>query len=184
MFHYNSPTTIACKGKKPATQQTLQENPSPLDKANSQGLKELERQEVTKTPAKNRMEHPDEMQTKVQSEPAKFDKSFIRDPTRNPAGGPVRSSVKDPAGGAQLQFQQNIDTIKVNVPEILDSHIVEVNADLTLANKANDLLDSDSDSEMRVCVAYLKKKRKKAKLKAKFEQLEQEIAAGFLDKHH
>ena len=81
----------------------------------------------------------------------------------------------------QLQPQQNVDAIEIDVPEVSDLCIIEVVADSTTANKADDLSNSDSDSEMRAYVVYLKRKKEKAKLKAKLKHLEHEMAAVFVD---
>lgn len=114
------------------------------------------------------------MQIEVAVEPAEDGRSPIRDPTRNPAGDPVGGHSgdltegtqlrpqlnKNLTGNAQLQPQQNLDTMKVDKLEVPDLRIVEVVADPTTANKADNLSDFNSDSEMRAHVAYLKKKKK------------------------
>ena len=91
---------------------------------------------------------------------------------------------RDLSRDADLQPQQDIDIIKVDIPEVPDLHIVEVVIDPTTANKADDLTNSDSNSEIRMRVAYLKRKKEKARLRAKLKHLEHKMARGFIDERH
>lgn len=83
-----------------------------------------------------------------------------------------------------MQLQQDIDAIEVDKPNISDPCVVEVVADPTTANEADDLTNSDSNSEMRTRVAYLKRKKEKARLRAKLERLKHKMADGFVDEPH
>lgn len=138
------------------------------------------------------------MQTKVAAEPAENGRDSVGDPTRDSVvdlvggrgGNLTRGTQLQPqqnrnlTGGVKLQPQQDVDAMKVDVFEVSNPHIVEVIADSTTANRADDLSDSDSDSEIRARVAYLKKKKEKAKLRAELEHLKCEMAGGFVDERH
>ena len=160
------------KGKELATQQTLCKNLSPSNKANFQDSREPDKQEIAETPANDTTECLSETQTKVTVEPAENDKGSVGDLAVDPVGGHGENSTggaqlqpqqnRGLTGGMQLQSQQDINAIEVNVPKVPDLHIVEVVADSTTTNRADNLSNSDSDSEMRAHVAYLKKKKKKS----------------------
>ena len=70
--------------------------------------------------------------------------------------------------------------MEVNPLEIPDPYVIDVVADQTTANKADDLSDSISDSEIKAHVAVLRKQKEKAELKAKLERLERKKAGEFV----
>ena len=189
---------MAKKRKEPATQRTLRGDPTPSYKANSQGSREFKHQEVPETSVEDTTEHPLETQTKRAIESAENSRDSVRDPTRDPAVDPVGGHRGNLTGGAQLQPQQNrgligdanlqpqrdIDAIEVDPPEVPDPRIVEVVADQTIANKADDLSNSVSDSEIRTCIAVLRKQKERAELKAKLERLKRKNTGGFVGKQH
>ena len=185
---------MAQKGKKPATQQILYGDLTSLHKANSQGSQEPEQQEVAKTPVKDTTERPSEMQTEVANDLAEEGRGPVKDPARNlivdSVGGHGRQLIegaqlrphqnKNLPGGAESLPQHDVDTIEVDPPKVPDSRIVEVIADQTTANRANDLSNSISNSEIRAHVAVLRKQKEKAELKAKLEYLKRKKAGGFV----
>ena len=83
-----------------------------------------------------------------------------------------------------MQPQWDVDAMEVDPPEVSDPCIVEVVADQTTANRADNLSDSVSDSEVRGRVAILRKQKKKTQLRAKLEHLERKKAGRFVDKRH
>ena len=74
--------------------------------------------------------------------------------------------------------------MEVDPPEIPDPGIVEVIANQTTANKADDLSDSISDLEIRTRVAILRKQKEMAELKAELERLECKKTGGFVDEYN
>ena len=138
------------------------------------------------------------MQTKGKIELAENDRDPVGDPTQDlaidPVGGYRGNLTEDVqsqpqqnrslTGGANSQPQQDVDVMEVDPPEISDPRIVEVVADRTTADRADNLSNSVSDSELRAHVAVLRKQKERAQLRAKLERLEREKADGFVDERH
>ena len=189
---------MAKKGKKPAIQRMLRKDPTPLHEIDSQSSQAPEQQEVAKTFVKDTIERLSEMQTEAAIDPAEEGRGSVRDFTRDPTVNLIRGPSgqltegaqlrlhqnKDLPRGAELPSQRNIDAMEVDPPEIPDPHIIDVVADQTTANKANDLSNSISDSEIRTRIAVLRKQKKRAELKVKLEHLECEKAGRFVDKRN
>ena len=96
---------MAKKGKEPATQRTLCGDPTSLHKANFQGSRESEHQEVPETPANDTTERPLETQTKKAIKSAKNGKNPIEDSTRDLVVDFVGGHGENLTGGAQSQLQ-------------------------------------------------------------------------------
>ena len=127
-----------------------------------------------------------ETQIKEAIEPVDNDRDPVRDPTRDFAIDPVENHRGNLTRGAQLQSQQDrsltrganlqpqqdVDVIEVDPSEILDPRIVEIVADQTTINRADNLSDFVSDLEIKARVAVLRNQKKRTELKAELEHLE------------
>ena len=165
-------------------------SPFTLQQSNNDGLKGKGTGHTT--------ERPSEMQTEVVIDSAKKGRGPVGDPARDPIVDPVGGHRGDLTGGAQLQPQQNkglteganlqpqrdVDAMEVDPPEVPDPRIIEVVADQTTANRADDLSDSIFDSEVRARVAVLRKQKERAELRAELEYLERKKAGGFVGKQN
>ena len=137
-------------------------------------------------------------QTEVAIDPTEEGRSLVGDLARDPIVDLVRGhngqstggaqlrphQNRDLSGGTQLLLQRNIDAMEVDPLEVPDSHVVEVVADQTIANRADDLSNFISDSEIRACIAVLKKQKKRTELKTELERLEHKKTGGFVGKHN
>ena len=83
-----------------------------------------------------------------------------------------------------MQSQRDVDAIEVDPSEVPDPCVVEVVADQTTANRADDLSNSVSDSEIKVRVAVLRKQKERAELRAKLKRLERKKAGEFVNEWH
>ena len=125
-------------------------------------------------------------------------RDFVGNPTKDPVidfveghrGSLIRGVQLQPQQnkslieGANLQLQLDVNVIEVDLSKVSDPHIVEVVADQTTVDRADNLSDSISNSEVRACVAVLRKQKEKAQLKAELERLKCEKAGGFVDERH
>ena len=74
--------------------------------------------------------------------------------------------------------------MEIDSSEVPDLRVVEVIADQTTTNRADDLSDSISDSEIRARVAVLRKQKERTELRAELERLERKKAGGFVGEQH